>query len=81
MTAYVDREQTKAKHFILRGYLQELAYKVLRSWDVAYVDGFSGPWESKTADFSDTSFMIALGVLKKAQRIIYEQTRVRRKVR
>jgi three-Cys-motif partner protein len=81
MSAYIDREQTHAKHFILRGYLQELAYKVLRGWDIAYVDGFSGPWESKTADFSDTSFMIALGVLKEAQRIIYEQTLVRRKIR
>ena len=81
MSAYIDREQTQAKHFILRGYLQELAYKVLRGWDIAYVDGFSGPWESKTADFSDTSFMIALGVLKEAQRIIHEQTGVRRKIR
>ena len=81
MSAYIDREQTQAKHFILRGYLQELAYKVLRGWDIAYVDGFSGPWESKTADFSDTSFMIALGVLKEAQRIVHEQTRVRRKIR
>lgn len=44
MNAYIDREQTQAKHFILRGYLQELAYKVLRGWDIAYVDGFSGPW-------------------------------------
>ena len=35
MSAYIDREQTQAKHFILRGYLQELAYKVLRSWDIA----------------------------------------------
>ena len=47
--------------------LQELAYKVLRGWDIAYVDGFSGPWKSKTEDFSDTSFMIAIGVLKDAQ--------------
>jgi three-Cys-motif partner protein len=81
MSAYIDREQTQAKHFILRGYLQELAYKVLRGWDIAYVDGFSGPWESKTADFSDTSFMIALGVLKEAQRVIHEQTGVRRRIR
>jgi three-Cys-motif partner protein len=81
MSAYIDREQTQAKHFILRGYLQELAYKVLRGWNIAYVDGFSGPWESKTADFSDTSFMIALGVLREAQRIIHEQTRIRRKIR
>jgi three-Cys-motif partner protein len=81
MSAYIDREQTQAKHFILRGYLQELAYKVLRGWDIAYVDGFSGPWKSNTADFSDTSFMIALAVLKEAQRIIREQTGAKRKIR
>lgn len=81
MSAYVDREQTLAKHFILRGYLQELAFKVLRHWDVAYVDGFSGPWESKTNDFSDTSFIIAIGVLKDAQDKVAAQTGVRRKVK
>jgi three-Cys-motif partner protein len=81
MSDYTDREQTQAKHFILRGYLQELAYKVLRGWDIAYVDGFSGPWESRTPNFADTSFMIALEVLKEAQRIIHEQTGVRRNIR
>lgn len=81
MNNYVNREQTQAKHFILRGYLQELAFKVLRGWDVAYIDGFSGPWESKTDDFSDTSFMIALGVLKNAQSIIEQQTGVRRRIK
>lgn len=68
MTAYADREQTEAKHYILRGYLQELAFKVMHAWDtLAYIDGFSGPWESRTDDHSDTSFMIAMGVLKDAQ--------------
>lgn len=81
MNAYADREQTQAKHFILRGYLQELAFKVLHGWDIAYVDGFSGPWESKTDDFSDTSFMIAIGVLKDAQDKVAAQTGVRRKVK
>jgi three-Cys-motif partner protein len=81
MNTYVDREQTEAKHFILRRYLQELAFKVLHSWDIAYVDGFSGPWESKAADLSDTSFKIALGVLKDAQAKIAAQTGVRRTVR
>lgn len=81
MNAYVGREQTQAKHFILRGYLQELAFKVLHGWDIAYVDGFSGPWESKTDDFSDTSFMIAIGVLKDAQDKVAAQTGVRRKVK
>ena len=61
--------------------MQELAFKVLRGWDVTYVDGFSGPWESKTDDFADTSFMIAIGVLMDAQDKIAAQTGLRRKVK
>ncbi|MDB5416057.1 MAG: Three-Cys-motif partner protein [Rubritepida sp.] len=74
MDVYLQREQTKAKHFILRRYLQALAFKVLRSWDVTYIDGFSGPWQSRTSDFSDTSFMIAIDVLKDAQKRILQDT-------
>lgn len=81
MSEYQDREQTQAKHFILRRYLQELAFKVLHGWDIAYVDGFSGPWESRADDFSDTSFMIAIGVLQDAQRRLQEQTGKIRKIR
>jgi len=70
---YKDREQTAAKHVILRHYLQELALITLGGKDTSYpaltyVDGFSGPWESRCADYSDTSFMIAIGVLKDVQR-------------
>jgi three-Cys-motif partner protein len=64
---YSGREQTKAKHFILKRYLQALAFKVLNFSDITYVDGFSGPWETQTADHSDSSFIIALNVLKDAQ--------------
>ncbi len=78
---YQRREQTAAKHYILRRYLQAFAFKVLRDWDITYVDGFSGPWKCNTQDFSDTSFMIALEVLKDAQKVIFEQEDVRRKVR
>jgi len=35
--------------------------------DITYVDGFSGPWETKTEDFSDSSFMIAINVLRDAK--------------
>lgn len=80
-SVYFDREQTRAKHFILRGYLQELAFKVLRFTDVAYIDGFSGPWKSEAANFSDTSFMIAINVLKDAQRRIEETVGQRRTIR
>jgi three-Cys-motif partner protein len=78
---YFDREQTKAKHFILRHYLQALSFKVLRTFDVAYVDGFSGPWKTESESFHDSSFMIAIAVLKDAQEKIYAQTHRRPKIR
>lgn len=78
---YSGREQTKAKHFILRNYLQALAFKVLRFSDLTYVDGFSGPWETKTENFSDSSFMIAIEVLKDAQQKILAKTGRRPKIR
>src|SRR5437016_14324771 len=65
---YQGRTQTKAKHFILRRYLETLTYKLFASGyrELTYVDGFSGPWGSKTDTFADTSFMIAIDVLKNA---------------
>src|SRR4029077_1602824 len=79
--AYSGREQTKAKHFILRRYLQALAFKVLTFSDITYVDGFSGPLETKTEDFRDSSFMIAISVLQDAQKRILERTGNRRRIR
>ena len=81
MNVYKEREQTQAKHFILRRYLQALAFKVLRGWDITYIDGFSGPWDSRTEDFSDTSFMIAIDVLKDAQQRILAETGIRRRIK
>ena len=82
--AYQGREQTKAKHFILRTYLQALAFKVLngpRGWSaLTYIDGFSGPWETRAADHTDSSFMIAINVLKDAQDRIFNQTGVRKPI-
>ena len=75
---YSGREQTKAKHFILRRYLQALAFKVLTISDVTYVDGFSGPWETRTENFADSSFMIAIEVLKDAQQKLAERGKHRR---
>jgi len=76
---YHDREQTGAKHFILKNYLESLAYKVLSSWDtLTYIDGFSGPWESRAPDFSDTSFMIAIKVLKEVQNRLSESGKVKK---
>lgn len=77
---YSGREQTKAKHFILRKYLQALAFKVLSFSDVTYVDGFSGPWQTRTENFSDTSFMIAISVLHDAQ-TQFMRRGIRRRIR
>lgn len=78
---YLGREQTQAKHFILKRYLQALAFKVLTFQDITYVDGFSGPWETKTENFSDSSFMIAISVLLDAQKQHRERTGEARKIR
>jgi three-Cys-motif partner protein len=78
---YSGREQTKAKHFILKRYLQALAFKVLAFADITFVDGFSGPWETQTEDFADSSFMIAIEVLRDAQQKVLAQTGKRRKIR
>lgn len=72
---YSGREQTKAKHFILKRYLQALAFKVLTFSDITYVDSFSGPWETKTENFSDSSFMIAISVLQDVQKQILKRHR------
>ena len=64
---YEGREQTAAKHFVLKRYLQALAFKILLgnpTQEISYVDAFSGPWEARDTDFADTSFMIAIGVLQ-----------------
>lgn len=64
--SYEGREQSAAKHEILRTYLQLLAYKVGLSspgLTLNYVDAFAGPWQSKTDDLSDTSPAIALRTL------------------
>ena len=65
---YQGREQTQAKHEMLKRYLQAWTFKLMEfgQQELTYVDGFSGPWESKTQDFSDTSFKIAISVLEDA---------------
>jgi three-Cys-motif partner protein len=65
---YEGREQTQAKHNILKRYLQALTFKLMEidQRELTYVDGFSGPWGAKTQDFSDTSFKIAITVLQDA---------------
>lgn len=67
---YAGREQSQVKHFILEKYLSIACRIIGRSphWkSFVYVDGFSGPWKSKNHDYSDTSFNIAISVLRRAR--------------
>ncbi len=65
---YKGREQAYVKHFLLSEYLETWAYKISSQWDeVAYVDGFAGPWQNAGEHFQDTSFGIALATLTKVK--------------
>ncbi len=65
---YAGREQAYVKHFLLGGYLEIFAHKIGSVYpEIAYVDGFSGPWQSTGEAFEDTSFGIALAALTRAK--------------
>jgi three-Cys-motif partner protein len=70
---YRDREQSYVKHVILRAYLERFAH-IIGSWadSITYVDCFSGPWQTKSEEFRDTSFGIAIDELRKARQHIVE---------
>jgi three-Cys-motif partner protein len=65
---YAGREQTLIKHYILEKYLEKFAL-IVGSWAdaITYIDGFSGPWLSRSKRLEDTSFSIALEQLRKAR--------------
>jgi three-Cys-motif partner protein len=65
---YAGREQTLVKHFILQKYLERFALIIGFHWQtITYVDCFSGPWNSRSEEFEDSSFFIALKELRKAR--------------
>ena len=65
---YKGREQTYLKHFFLEKYLERVAYVIGFSHpEFVYVDGFSGPWKSENEAFEDTSFIIAINVLRRVR--------------
>jgi three-Cys-motif partner protein len=73
---YHEREQAWVKHWLLERYLEKLVFKVGTKWKrFVYVDAFSGPWKSASDDLSDTSFSVALEVLRKCQEKLYENGR------
>jgi three-Cys-motif partner protein len=74
---YEEREQAWVKHWLLREYLRRLIFKVATKWNrFVYVDGFAGPWGAKTENLSDTSFGIALEVMRECQSKLAENGRV-----
>lgn len=65
---YEGREQSLVKHLILRRYLQRFAFIIGSRWNsITYVDCFSGPWKSRSDEFADTSFAIAINELRHAR--------------
>ncbi|MGD9966221.1 MAG: three-Cys-motif partner protein TcmP [Hyphomonadaceae bacterium] len=65
---YAGREQAFVKHTFLETYLDGLLYKVGHVHDeIAYVDGFAGPWQSADEQFTDTSFGLALEKLRQVK--------------
>lgn len=65
---YRGREQTFIKHLILRRYLETVARHIL--WfqqEFVFVDGFSGPWAAASQNYEDTSFGIAMRLLRKVR--------------
>lgn len=65
---YEGREQALVKHTFLDKYMPAQIPKVV-SWaeNFVYVDLFAGPWQSKSGDYSDTSFGIALRRMSEAK--------------
>jgi three-Cys-motif partner protein len=74
---YGGREQTEAKHQILRQYLENFSYKILQTFgSLDYVDAFCGPWKERdTERFSDTSFGIAIDTLRDVQLALRQRGR------
>jgi three-Cys-motif partner protein len=65
---YFEREQTRIKHLVLEKYLERFARIVGSHWErILYIDGFSGPWNTVSDDFKDSSFAIALRELRAAR--------------
>ena len=78
-SSYEGREQTLVKHVVLEKYLERFAI-IVGSWNdtINYVDGFSGPWNIRSDEFADSSFAIALRVLRRARQALRARGRTLR---
>ncbi|HVR34240.1 MAG TPA: three-Cys-motif partner protein TcmP [Methylomirabilota bacterium] len=73
---YFEREQTRIKHLVVEKYLERFA-RIVGQWagGILYIDGFSGPWNTVSDDFKDSSFAIALRELRAARDTVREKHR------
>lgn len=72
---YEGREQSLVKHQILRRYLKRFAFIIGARWDsITYIDCFSGPWKSRSEQFADTSFSIAINELRQARNALTQRS-------
>jgi three-Cys-motif partner protein len=80
--SYRGRGQTFIKHEILKRYLERVAWNIL--WfrpEFVFVDGFSGPWHSNTNNYEDTSFVIAMRILRKVRKDLKTDRGLNRHIR
>jgi len=76
LSHYEGREPSYIKHYLIEKYLPDFAYKVGSSWkSLAYIDGFAGPWQTRTPDHSDSSFAVAVNELQQCQRGLRQRGR------
>jgi three-Cys-motif partner protein len=76
---YDGRVQSKVKHTFLQSYLERFAHIIGFRWQsITYIDGFSGPWNSRAADLSDSSFFIALRELRSARSNLRDKGKLQR---
>src|SRR6266568_311768 len=74
--AYAGREQAYIKHCLLEKYLPDWGYKIGTAWDnLVYVDGFAGPWGVTDQDSADSSFGVAINVLRKMRQGLRDRGR------
>jgi three-Cys-motif partner protein len=76
--AYRGREQAYIKHTLLKTYLLKLflivgmSARQLDIKELAYVDGFAGPWGDESEDLQSTSIAISLRVLSDCRKALLE---------
>lgn len=83
LTTYRGREHAKAKHDLLRSYVERYVMILGRAGvrRLVFVDAFAGPWQSGAEDLSDTSFGISLKVLKRCAEDLEEKFNRRPEIR